>query len=184
MHTVHCINLSKREDRLLSIAKQAKTQGFALKLWEATTGVIAFKAITQSHLKIIRYAKEQGLKSVTVCEDDAIFTSPKAFDYYISKMPEDYDVYLGMIYAGEVKDSRVMNGFSGLTLYTVHERFYDEFLASNPEDHLDRGLGNSCFKNKYYVCEPYVCYQSGGFSDNRREIMNYQVYHDSMNFYQ
>lgn len=183
LHTVHTINLFKREDRLLSISKQAKEQHFALYVWEGVIEQRPFIGIGKAHRQIIKYAKEQGLKYVTVCEDDCAFTSLNAFDYYMAKKPEDFDLWLGMIYAGEIKDGRIMNGFSGLTLYTVHERFYDEFLATDPNDHLDRFLGNSAFKNKYYVCEPFVCHQTGGMSDNFRKEMNYKVYHDKMNFY-
>ncbi|MEO7045094.1 MAG: hypothetical protein ABI091_07270 [Ferruginibacter sp.] len=184
METVNCINLWNREDRLLSISKQAKDQRFAIRFWEATTGQIAYRAITLSHKKIIQDAKDKGLEYVIIMEDDCVFTAPNAFDFYMSKMPKEFDLYLGMIYGGEIKDSRILNGFSGLTLYTVHNRFYDECLASDPNDHLDRFLGNSAFKNKYYVCDPFVCHQTGGYSDNRRENMNYQVYHDTMKFYE
>jgi hypothetical protein len=88
-----------------------------------------------------------------------------------------------MVYSAEIKNGRIMNGFSGLTLYTVHNRFYDEFLAANPKDHLDRHLGNTAYKNKYYICEPFVCYQSGGYSDNLMQKLDYKVYHDKMQFY-
>lgn len=180
---INCINIWSREDRLLSISKQAKQQGFAIKFYEGIKEMQAFKGISKAHKHIVQDAKEIGLEKVIICEDDCVFSAPNAFDYYLSKMPEDFDLYMGMIYAGEIKEGRIMNGFSGLTLYTVHNRFYEKFLAVNPNDHLDRHLGNTAFKNKYYVCEPFVCYQSGGFSDNCRQNMNYKVYHDKMNFY-
>ena len=181
--TVNCINLASREERMLSASKQAKQQGFAIKFWEGIKEMQAFKGISKAHKQIVQDAKEKGLDKVVICEDDCTFSAPNAFNYYLSKMPEYFDLYMGMIYAGEIKDGRIMNGFSGLTLYTVHNRFYDEFLAANPNDHLDRFLGNTAYKNKYYVCEPFVCYQSGGMSDNLRIKMDYKVYHEKMNFY-
>ena len=182
---VNCINLEKREDRLLSVSKQAKQQGFPVKFYEGISDkyLVPFKNISKAHKKIVQEAKDNSLETVTIMEDDCVFTAPNAFDYYVSKMPDDFDIFLGMIYAGEIKEGRIMNGFSGLTFYTVHNSFYDEFLAANPNDHLDRFLGNTAYKNKYYVCEPFVCYQSGGMSDNLRIKMDYKVYHEKMNFY-
>ena len=180
---VNCLNLSSREDRMLSASRQAKEQGFAIKFHEGVVGKIAFKAINKAHKSIVQKAKNNGDAYTIICEDDIRFTSPHAFNYYLSKIPKEFDLFMGMIYAGEIKDGRILNGFSGLTLYTVHSRFYDEFLAADPNDHLDRFLGNSAFKNKYYICEPFVCYQSGGYSDNCRQNVNYKVYHDKMNFY-
>ena len=180
---VNCINLYNREDRLLSISKQAKNQGFAIKFWEGIKENVILRGVNKAHRQIVQDAKDKGLEYVIIMEDDCVFSSPNAFNYYLSKMPETFDIYLGMVYAGEIKEGRIVNGFSGLTLYTVHKNFYDEFLAANPNDHLDRFLGNTAYKNKYYICEPFVCYQSGGFSDNRRENMNYKVYHDQMKFY-
>jgi len=182
---INCINLSSREDRLLSVSKQAKQQKFAIKFWEGIQekNVMPFKSVSKAHKQIVKDAKDNNYESVTICEDDIKFSCPNAFDYYISKMPEQYDLFLGMVYSAEINEGRIMNGFSGLTLYTVHNRFYDEFLAANPNDHLDRYLGNTAYKNKYYVCEPFVCYQSGGMSDNLRIKMDYKVYHEKMNFY-
>lgn len=168
---------------MLSASKQSKEQGFAIKFYEGIREKVILRGINKTHRKIVQDAKDKGLEYVIIMEDDCLFTSPNAFNYYIENMPKEFHLYLGMIYAGEIKDGRIMNGFSGLTLYTVHERFYDEFLSADPNDHLDRYLGNSCFKNKYYVCEPFVCYQSGGFSDNLRQNMSYKVYHDTMSFY-
>lgn len=185
MRIVNCINLFTREDRLLSVSKQAKQQGFAIRFFEGIQekNKLPFKSVSKAHKQIVQYAKENNLESVCILEDDCIFSSPNAFDYYISQMPEQYDLYLGMVYSAEIKNGRIMNGFSGLTLYTVHNRFYDEFLAANPKDHLDRHLGNTAFKNKYYVCQPFVCYQSGGYSDNLMQKLDYKVYHDKMKFY-
>ena len=182
---VNCVNLLSREDRLLSVSKQAKQQGFAIRFWEGIRekNKMPFKSVSKAHKQIVQYAKESNLEMVTICEDDIVFTSLKSFDFYITTMPKVFDLFLGMIYAGEIKSGRIMNGFSGLTLYTVHNRFYDEFLNANPNDHLDRHLGNAAYKNKYYVCEPFVCHQSGGYSDNLMQKLDYKVYHDKMKFY-
>jgi hypothetical protein len=185
METVHTINLSKREDRLLSIAKQAKQNGFAIKIWE---GIEDEKKLIQTnvgnaHKQIVRFAKENNLPYIIICEDDIVFVDYGAFDYYISQMPEDYDLYLGMIYNGEIKNNKILNGFSGLTLYTIHNRFYDYFLSASEGDHLDRWLGNTAYLNKYIVCDKFVCKQSNGYSDRRREKCNYDVYYLDMTFY-
>lgn len=183
MEIVNTINLWKREDRLLAISKQAKDQRFALYFWEGIEETIVHTGVSKAHKQIIKDAKENGLSYVIVCEDDIEFVDLGAFDYYIKNMPKSFDLYMGMIYAGEIKDNRIMNGFSGLTLYTVHNRFYDFFLSADETDHIDRWLGNFCYNHEYFVCDKFVCKQSSGYSDRRREKCNYDVYHESMIFY-
>lgn len=136
------------------------------------------EAISKGHKLIVRLAKEQGLSNVIVAEDDICFSSPNSYKYFLSKIPEDYDLFFGLVYAGEVnEDYRVMNGMSGThTLLSINSRFYD-FILSQPDDvHIDRNLGQYAFEKKYYVIDKMVCYQRGGFSHNLRQTMFYDVY--------
>lgn len=184
MEIVHCINLWKREDRLLSIAKQAKEQGFALLVWEGIeTEKTPAQNINKAHKRIVQWAKDNKQKRVCICEDDCIFSSPNAFKYFISQIPESYDLFFTMLYSAQITDNRLMNGFSGLTCYMVHERFYDFFLSLPDHVHIDRWLGTFCHEKEYYVVEPYVAKQMGGFSDNLQRNMMYTVFEEKMVFY-
>lgn len=113
---------------------------------------------------------------VTIAEDDAVFTSPNAWRYYNGNIPEDYDLYLGGIYAGRLNENRIVDGYSGHTLITVHERFYDFFLSVDDNNHLDRALGLFCAEKKYFVCLPFVVRQLGGYSENKKRVQEYSMY--------
>lgn len=183
MQIVHTINLDKREDRLLSISKQAKQQGFALKIWRGEEGDVPFKNINKSFRKIVQYAKDNGDHYAIIMEDDCVFHSFQSFDYFIKNMPVDFDLYLGMIYSGTVDENhRILNGYSGNTLLCVHSRFYDEFLSAPADVHYDRWCGLHAFKRLYYVCHPYVCRQMNGYSDNRRQEGVYDIYLEGKEF--
>lgn len=65
-----------REERVLNVCKQSKEQGFAVRFWE---GIIEPNGvgINKAFKKIVRWAKEQGLKMVCIGEDDLIFLHPE-----------------------------------------------------------------------------------------------------------
>lgn len=169
-----------REERILSIVRQAKIQGFALAIQEGdlTDEVFRCKNISRAFKKIVQYAKEERLASVTIAEDDVLFTSTNSWRYYLENIPDDYDLYLGGIYAGRLDGNRIVDGYSGNTLVTVHERFYDFFLQVDPDDHLDRALGKFCAEKKYIVSLPFVCKQIGGYSENKKKFITteYSMY--------
>lgn len=176
VETVHTINLDKREDRLLSICKQAKQQDFAIKIWHGAQGDIPYKNINKAFKNIVRYAKENNLEKVIIAEDDCVFHSFQSFDYFIKNIPEKYHLYLGMVYSAQVDENhRILNGYSGNTLVCIHNSFYDFFLSAPCDVHLDRWCGMHAFEKIYYVCHPFVCKQLNGYSDNRRMNSTYDA---------
>ncbi len=180
------LNFPHREIREQSFLKQIEEQNITdYKVWD---GIYEKhdpkKGICMSHKKIIRDAKENNLPCCLIMEDDCVFSSPGAFDYFLSQVPEDYDLFMGIIYHGEIQENRVVNGFSGgVTFYLVHERFYDTLLDVADSSHIDRELGNLCFKYKYIVCQPYIVWQRDGYSENMRRQMSYKSYNDNILFY-
>lgn len=171
-----------REERVLNVCRQSKEQGFAVRFWEGImepNGVGINKAFKQ----IVRWAKAEGLDMVCIGEDDLTFSAPGAWQYYLDNMPDEFDIYSGGIYSGEIKEGRIMNGYSGHTLITVHKRFYDFFLSVTDNDHLDRRLGNYCFEKIYRVVEPFVVYQMEGYSDNHRRNTQHSSYLEKMKLF-
>jgi hypothetical protein len=186
MTTVHCINLPKREDRRNAFSHQSAIQGFDTRFWNGVYDKKSPKrGICKAHKQIISFAKEERLSSIIVAEDDCRFTDMGAFDYYIQNIPQDYDLYLGMVYVAQVENGVVKNGMSGShTLYTVHERFYDFYLSAPDDVHIDRYLGSFAWHKKYVVCSPMVCTQTNGsYSDNLKCKVNYDKYHQGMNLF-
>lgn len=184
MDILNVINLDKREDRLLSVAKQAKWQNIPLRIWngidaEPTTA----QGINKAHKQIVQFAKDNNQHRVIIAEDDIIFTADNAYAYFLSQMPSSYDLFFAMSYSAEIKENKILNGFSGMTMYVVHEKFYDFFLGIPDHVHIDRFLGQFAFEREYLLCEPYVALQSGGYSENLRREMHYEAYTDTMKFY-
>lgn len=184
---LNILHLEKRKDRMDSLLKQLSEQEISFySIHEAIDQKVNTKqAITIGHKRIIQEAKNNNKPNCIVAEDDLIFTAKGAWNYFLSQIPEDYDLFCGVIYAGTVNEgNRILNGMSAThTLYSIHERFYDFVLSQPDNEHIDIGLGNYAFDKKYYVCNPFACLQSGGFSDNLRKEMYYDVYLEGKKLY-
>lgn len=177
---LNIIHLPQRDDRLQSFMEQMNEQVIAYKVWAGIYNKHRpYIGIANAHQQIVRYAKDNKLPYVIIAEDDIRFSCAGAWRYYLYKMPKSFDLYCGLIYSGKVdNDGRIIKGMSGTnTLYTVHERFYDFFLSpNNAKGHLDRELGKFALLYEYYVCQPMVCTQMGGYSDNLRRKVYYDEY--------
>lgn len=178
-----------REERLLSVCKQSKEHGFAVRFWEGIIEERGATGINKSFKKIVRWAKEQNLPYICIGEDDLVFSAPGAWQYYLDNMPSEFDLYSGGIYSGEIKDGRIVNGYSGNTLITVHKNFYDFFLSASEDPaglglgNLDRWLGNFAFEKNYRVVEPFVVLQLEGYSDNHRRNTQHASYLENMKLF-
>lgn len=183
-HRIHIINLFKRADRRANVEKQSQEQGFEYKLWLGIEGNLRrCTNISQAFKQIVRYAKEEKFERITIGEDDLFFTAPGAWQHYLINFPDEYDIYLGGVYKATMNGNRIMNGYSGNTLITVHERFFDFFLSANENDHLDRWLGNFAHKFLYLVCQPYVVKQDGSYSDNHMRVPKYDAFYENVKFF-
>lgn len=175
---INILHLPHRKDRYENILKQSKDQGFNFKIWEGVLSKSNPKIeITKAHKRIIQAAKDNNQRMVFVAEDDFSFTCVGAWEYFINNIPESFDLFFGLVYQGTVVNNRVINGMSGvMTLYCCHERFYNYFLSIPDDVHVDRYLGQQAFNKEYYVTPKFCVTQTGGFSDNLRRTMYYDVY--------
>lgn len=173
-----------REERVLSVCKQSKEHGFAVRFWE---GIIdkrgSHAGINLAFKKIVRWAKEQKLPKAIIAEDDIVFSAPGAWQYYLENMPSQFDIYSGGIYSGQIVGNRIMNGYSGNTLITVHQKFYDFFLSLPDDNHLDRRLGNHAHEKLYLLCLPFCVYQIEGYSDRTKRHTQHEAYLQEMKFF-
>ncbi len=161
---LNIIHLPERIDRRELLDRELITQSITnFKIWNGIRNQQAvFAGISAAHKQIVRYAKTVRDKKVMIAEDDIRFTCHGAFQYFLDNEPEDYDLYLASIYMGTLKEDNTVHDFSGLTLYMVHERFYDTFLGINPMNHLDRALAG---KGLFCVCNPFAAVQWTTASD-------------------
>lgn len=195
---LNIIHLENRLDREQSFMEEMNRQNIAYKVWPGVTTHKEYtnhRNISNAHKQIVRDAKEKGLPQVIIAEDDIKFSSAGAWKYYLENTPKEFDLYCGLIYAGEVSPlkkgiisttNRIIStkGMSGTnTLYTISSGFYDFFLAIDESKHLDRELGRFGNINQYYVCNPMVCSQSGGWSDNHMKELTYEAYLENIKLY-
>jgi hypothetical protein len=135
------------------------------------------QAIHKGHRRIVELAKKNNLDRVLIAEDDIVFTHPNSFNYFLSQIPESFDIFSGLVYSATMEGNRIKNGGSGMTsLYVVNSRFYDFFLSMNIDNHIDRELGLTAYKHEYYVCQPMPVIQRGGFSINKKQTLFYDAY--------
>ena len=169
---LNIIHLPNRLDRLQLLEAQLDEQEIRdYKIWP---GILDSdnpkKGIAKAHKQVVQWAKDQGLDSIIIAEDDLKFTAPRAFDFFIKNEPTNFDIYLGGITYGKINRNGSVNDFAGTHLYKIRQKFYDTFLLTPEEKDIDRSLAN---KGRFIVCDPLVAIQHNGFSDNQRKFQIY-----------
>lgn len=162
---VNVIHDALRTDRHHLFLMEAAQQGFNFRVWDAVKSGKPKENISLAHKQIIRFAKENNLPEVCVMENDCHFTSPTSFNFFISKKPTDYDLYLSSVEYGRINGDNTIQDFAGFQLYFCHEKFYDTFLEADPTKDIDRMMAR---KGKFIVCQPFATVQHETISDNSR----------------
>lgn len=165
LNILHDSRLIQRYDNLMY---QLNTHKIPYKIWDAVEckeNVV--KSINLSHKQIVQYAKDNGLKEICIGEDDIIFTSDNAWKYFLDNKPESFDLYLAATFCPP--NSGLVCGFH---LYVISEKFYDKFLSTPDDVHIDTYMDE--LKGDYHFCHPYPALQRGGeWSTNNRAVVNY-----------
>jgi hypothetical protein len=169
-------------DRHTRLKQELAAQGIAdYELWDGVYLPTSPKeGINAAHRQIVEFAQLSQWPMVAIAEDDIKFTHPNSWNYFISQIPKDFDIYLSMIFLGEPDENHVVKAFTGMTLYIVHERFYDTFLSVNPKEHIDHALAGL---GRYIVCHPFVATQHNGLSGNTGRIEQYEDLTRNRQFY-
>ena len=172
-HSMHIIHLPHRIDRFNLLMDELRVQQIAhRRIWDGVMDKeYPAHGILKAHQQVVSYAKEEALKQITIAEDDIRFTAKQAYRYYLSNQPDDFDLYLGGITWGIINEDRRVNDFSGTSLYTINEKFFDTFLGLRPGVDFDRQLAG---KGKFIVCDPMVACQHDGYSDNQKRHIDFE----------
>lgn len=170
------------QDRLPRLLKELEGQGIGYyELWEGIVDKYSTKkGINQSHKQIVEYAKLADWNDVLIMEDDIRFCGKGAFDFFLENKPKEFDIYLSGIYLGEIMPDNTVKSFSGLHCYIVNSKFYDKFLATPDDEHIDRALSNL---GLYKVCNPFAAIQYNGFSSNTKKEENYDFLLENRDLY-
>lgn len=181
MHQRLNIIKGMRSERMPLLMKEFETQDITnYEFWKGIYLPSVKASINAAHRQIVEYAKLAEFSEVIIGEDDLKFSAPGAWQYFLKNKPRDYDIYLGGIFLGDPDENWIVKKFTGLTLYSVHERFYDTFLSVDPEEHIDvalNGLG------RFVVCQPFVVTQHDGFSSNTGKNETYGDLQRSRSFF-
>lgn len=171
IHIIHLKGTDYSADRYHSLIREMHVQGIEnYKVWDGIHDANRVRGINKAHKQIVWYAKENKLPEVCIMEDDCIFLGEGAFEYYLRHKPVFYDLWLGGISNRlKVQDDHITD-FRGMTLYTVHERFYDAFLSVPETVNIDAGLRGL---GKYYLCPQVICSQKAGYSYHKKRHKDY-----------
>lgn len=171
MHQRLNIITGHRPERMPVLANELETQGITnYRFWDSVYLPSVKASINAAHRQIIEYAKLAEFPDVIVAEDDVKFSAPGAWEYFLSKKPRYFDIYLGGIFIGEPDENGDVKEFTGMTMYCVSERFYSRFLAVDPNEHIDVALAG---RGHYVVCDPFVVTQHDGHSTNTGKFEKY-----------
>jgi hypothetical protein len=171
IHIIHLRNTDYSNDRYNSFTKEMNEQGITdYKVWDGIHDVDRIRAISRAHKQIVQYAKDQGLPEICIAEDDVIFTGEGAFDYYLQNKPNEFSIYIGGLSNVLKRECEYITDFRGMTLYTVHECFYDKFLSVSETINIDAGLKGL---GMYYLCNKVVCSQRAGYSYHKKRHKDY-----------
>lgn len=134
-------------------------------------------SINASHKQIVKWAKESRQVSVVIAEDDVFFPVQDGWEYFLSKEPGVYDLYLAGVYS-TTHDTNCDRTYRytfdpvGLHCYMIHERYYDKFLSVPDDAHIDTAQGK---QGQFKVCYPMAAIQRPGFSANSRQQVDYNT---------
>lgn len=131
---------------------------------------------SQSHLNIIKLAKEKGLRNVWVLEDDCVFV-----DGFVEKAKKcieelkslDWDMFY---FGGEPNKESIphsdllvrSNGAYGAHSYIVNHTFYDKIIDNAPPNTILDGfyLSYNEADKIIYLSKELLCLQDGNFESD------------------
>ncbi len=189
-----CINLDRRPERWLRVQERFARHNIGpVERFSAIDGKrlslpaqFKFSAgaygCLQSHLAMVKRAREARLPSVLFFEDDVIFHPEfeERFPRYVEQLPSDWDmIYFGAGHMdGPVKISdnviRLQKSYSTYA-YALRSTAYDAFieLASQEEFQVDAYYGKLQKRFNCYCFFPHLAWVEEGYSDTLDREMSH-----------
>lgn len=158
----------KYEPLMLELERQGIKEG-EFEIWPCLLLNDVVSAINKSHKMIVEDAKEKGLSEVCICEDDLFFPAQDGWQYFLRNKPLEYDIYVAATYILPVE----LKKLCGFHLYCVSSKFYDTFLSTPNNVHIDTYFDT--IPGDYHICYPYAALQRPGFSSNNKAYTNYNA---------
>jgi glycosyl transferase family 25 len=193
MEHVIYINLTYRDDRRKHIEQQLLSWGVPYERMPAVYHSHGYIGCTQSHIKCLERAIEQGWGHVCIVEDDMYITDMTQFrssvDHFL-KTHSTWDVLLlggnvGPPYIKIPGARRVMNAQT-TTAYVVQRHYYETLLHNFKEGlalcltydrreyRIDMYWKRLQRQGLWYILDPLTVIQREGYSDIEKTSTNYQ----------
>jgi len=186
-----CINLRRRRDRKIKMKRIFKKKNLKYSFFSAIDcHEDGYRGAKLSHCKVIKNAKEKGIKKLLIFEDDI-----KYINHFrkLDNIPENWDIlYLG----GEVnklhghnidkKNKTWLRCFSfnchAYIINMENEELVDDLLASLKEKTYYDFYIHDKIQKKYltYMHNPMLIIQQNGYSDCEKKFVDYSLMSTSM----
>ena len=127
------INLDSREDRREQFEEECKKMNINVERFSAIKTFPGGIGCTESHLNVLKKARDLKLESVIIFEDDFQFLiSREEYDQILLNLPDNYDV---VMLSYNMKQSEPFNDMFGKVIevnttsgYIVHSRTYEKII--------------------------------------------------------
>lgn len=156
---------------MIAELKRQKIESY--EIWPCLLLPNVVHSINSSHKMIVKDAKEKGLVECCIAEDDVMFPNENGWQWFLKNKPPFYDIYAGGSYFPFNKTDKEgafrVEQIVGFHLYFIHSRYYDIFLNTPVDQHIDTAQKSKLM----YVCYPMAAVQRPGFSSNNMAVCNY-----------
>ena len=170
----YCINLKSRNDKRTFMKKQAKKYKLNIEFHRVTKHQNPVRGCLESHLELIKRAKQNNFPYIAILEDDAKFlVNPKELN-----IPDDFDMYYLGASVKQQDNNRLIEGWS-THAYILHNRLYDKIIRdlTDYDKEIDRYYVEEIQPNyKCYIASPVMTTQKSGYSDIENRVVNYDEY--------
>lgn len=142
-----------------------------------------------SHLQVVREARQLGVPSVLIFEDDVVFDDhlEKKFSLYIEQLPPDWDMlFFGALHRDEpikVADNiaRITQAYSTYA-YVLRDTMFDDFIELNRK--TERELDNNGIvlqqRFKCYCFMPHLAWVETDYSDAQQRLVDHWYLRESL----
>ena len=188
-----CINLDRRPERwkqvqlqfalqdLNSVRRFPALDGVTLEVppgWSDSPGAYG---CLQSHLAVVREARDNRLSRIWILEDDVVLDSHlnDKFSRYIQQLPSDWDMlFFGGLHLF-VRPQRISDNISRLThsystfAYALKETVYDSFIEINSRSLKPVDVNNVALQQNFncYCFAPPLAWVDENYSDTQDKVL-------------
>lgn len=194
------INLDKRQDRKLEIENELNSKELLnFERFQAIeTSGFGILGCSQSHLEVLKLAKQREYKNILILEDDFMFIDDKEkleqklTEFFTSEAANDYDVCMisyNLISGNDCDYPFLLKAIDVQTAsgYIVNANFFDALINLYEEstilleqtEHHWLYANDQAWKilqpqNNWYCFKPRIGKQRSGFSDNSGIYQSYE----------